>query len=49
MTTDQLGDLAAAHHITVHELFAHRSSLEEAFMEMTKDSVEYQAQVGGVR
>jgi len=49
MTTDQLGDLAAAHHITVHELFAHRSSLEEAFMEMTKDSVEYQAQAGGVR
>jgi ABC-2 type transport system ATP-binding protein len=49
MTTDTLGDLAAAHHITVHELFAHRSSLEEAFMEMTKDSVEYQAQVGGVR
>jgi ABC-2 type transport system ATP-binding protein len=43
MTTDQVGDLAAANHITIHELFAQRSSLEEAFMEMTRDSVEYQA------
>jgi len=43
MTTDQVGDLAAANHLTVHELFAQRSSLEEAFMEMTRDSVEYQA------
>jgi ABC-2 type transport system ATP-binding protein len=44
MTTDQVGDLAAANHITLHELFAQRSSLEEAFMEMTRDSVEYHAQ-----
>jgi ABC-2 type transport system ATP-binding protein len=43
MTTDQVGELAAANHITIHELFAQRSSLEEAFMEMTRDSVEYQA------
>jgi ABC-2 type transport system ATP-binding protein len=41
LTTEEVGDLAAAHHITVHELFTHRSSLEEAFMEMTRDSVEY--------
>jgi len=45
MTTDQVGDLAAANHITIHELFAQRSSLEEAFMEMTRDSVEYHAQL----
>jgi ABC-2 type transport system ATP-binding protein len=43
LTTDDLGDIAAANGITVHELFTHRSSLEEAFMEMTRDSVEYHA------
>lgn len=43
MTTDAVGDLAAANQITVHELFQQRSSLEAAFMEMTKDSVEYHA------
>ena len=51
-TTDQVGDLAAQHQLTVHELFAERASLEAAFMEMTKDSVEYHADVpteGGAR
>jgi len=43
LTTDAVGNLAAAGRITVHELFHHRSSLEEAFMEMTRDSVEYHA------
>jgi ABC-2 type transport system ATP-binding protein len=42
-TTDQVGDIAAAKGLTVHELFTQRSSLEEAFMEMTRDSVEYHA------
>jgi ABC-2 type transport system ATP-binding protein len=42
-STDAVGDLAAANGITVHELFTQRSSLEEAFMEMTRDSVEYHA------
>jgi ABC-2 type transport system ATP-binding protein len=42
-TTDAIGDLAAASGVTVHELFVQRSSLEEAFMEMTRDSVEYHA------
>ncbi|HEY2671795.1 MAG TPA: ATP-binding cassette domain-containing protein [Rugosimonospora sp.] len=46
LTTDAVGDLAAKHDVTIHELFAQRSSLEEAFMEMTRDSVEYQATVG---
>ena len=36
-----VGDLAAAHQLTVHELFADRASLEEAFMELTQDSVDY--------
>ncbi|HEY1485566.1 MAG TPA: ATP-binding cassette domain-containing protein [Micromonosporaceae bacterium] len=45
-TTDEIGDLAAANGITIHELFNQRSSLEEAFMEMTRDSVEYHATSG---
>ncbi|WP_426560173.1 ATP-binding cassette domain-containing protein [Angustibacter sp. McL0619] len=47
LTTDQVGDLAAANALTVHELFAERASLEAAFMEMTADSVEYHADVPG--
>jgi ABC-2 type transport system ATP-binding protein len=42
-TTEAVGELAAQHQLTLHELFTQRSSLEQAFMEMTKDSVEYQA------
>jgi ABC-2 type transport system ATP-binding protein len=45
MSTDRVGDVAAAEGLTVHELFTQRSSLEEAFMEMTRDSVEYHAAV----
>jgi ABC-2 type transport system ATP-binding protein len=41
--TDQLGELAARHGIVLHELSAQRASLEEAFMQMTAESVEYHA------
>ena len=34
---------AAAHGIVLSELIPVRASLEEAFMELTRDSVEYQA------
>ena len=44
-TTDQVGDAAAAAGVTVHELYQRRSSLEDAFMELTRDSVEYSAEV----
>lgn len=44
LSTEQVGDLAAVHRLTLHELFTQRSSLEEAFMELTRDSVEYHAQ-----
>jgi ABC-2 type transport system ATP-binding protein len=37
------GKLAAAHGIVLFELIPVRASLEEAFMELTRDSVEYQA------
>ncbi|MFF7336565.1 ATP-binding cassette domain-containing protein [Streptomyces sp. NPDC008163] len=42
-TTEDLGELAARHGITLHELSAQRASLEEAFMQMTAGSVEYHA------
>jgi ABC-2 type transport system ATP-binding protein len=42
-TTEAVGDLAAANRLTLHELLTERSSLEQAFMEMTRDSVEYHA------
>ena len=43
MTTEQIGDLAFSEGIRLHELTTVRASLEEAFMELTADSVEYHA------
>jgi ABC-2 type transport system ATP-binding protein len=42
--TDAVGELAARNGITLHELSPQRASLEEAFMELTKDAVEYAGQ-----
>lgn len=39
--TDRVGVLAFRHGVPLAELTAHASSLEEAFMELTADSVEY--------
>ncbi|WP_055588125.1 ATP-binding cassette domain-containing protein [Streptacidiphilus griseoplanus] len=39
----QIGELASAAGVTLHELSPQRASLEEAFMRMTAESVEYQA------
>jgi ABC-2 type transport system ATP-binding protein len=36
-----IGELAAAHGLTLHELSPQSASLEEAFMELTHDSVDY--------
>ena len=41
----RIGDLALASDIALHHLAPARASLEEAFMELTADSVEYQAGV----
>ncbi|KAA2251442.1 ABC transporter ATP-binding protein [Solihabitans fulvus] len=38
-----IGELAAARGVTLHELSPQRGSLEEAFMQLTKESVEYHA------
>ena len=43
MAAAAVADLAAAHGLAVHELTAQDPSLEEAFMELTKDSLDYQA------
>jgi len=43
LRTEEVGDLAAEHQLTIHELFQQRSSLEDAFMELTGESVEYHA------
>ena len=47
MTAAQIGDLAAAKGIALHELSPQEASLEEAYMELTRDSVEYLAGVPG--
>jgi ABC-2 type transport system ATP-binding protein len=47
LNTDQVGDIAYDAGIRLHELATHRASLEQAFMELTADSVEYQATVQG--
>jgi ABC-2 type transport system ATP-binding protein len=41
-----IGELARDHGIAIHELAAETASLEEAFMEMTADAVEYHATAG---
>jgi ABC-2 type transport system ATP-binding protein len=45
LTLDRVGDLAFDSGIRLHELSAVQASLEQAFMELTKDSVEYHAAV----
>jgi len=42
LTSDQIGELAAAQQLILHELTPLQVSLEDAFMSITKDSVEYQ-------
>ncbi|MGW0611314.1 ABC transporter ATP-binding protein [Streptomyces sp. NPDC002788] len=40
---EHIGELAARHRITLHELSPQQASLEEAFMRLTAESVEYHA------
>jgi len=47
MATEVVGDIAFEQGIRLHELSVMRASLEEAFMELTADSVEYHAGVPG--
>jgi ABC-2 type transport system ATP-binding protein len=41
LDADVIAELAAAHHIVLHELAIHAASLEDAYLELTHDSVEY--------
>ena len=43
MPVNQIGDLAFEHRVRLHELAPAQASLEEAFMELTADSVEFHA------
>jgi ABC-2 type transport system ATP-binding protein len=47
LPVDQIGDLAFENGIRLHELATAQASLEEAFMELTADSVEFQARTPG--
>jgi len=47
MSAEQIGDLAFGEGIRLHELATVRASLEEAYMEVTADSVEYHAETPG--
>jgi ABC-2 type transport system ATP-binding protein len=43
LAEERIGDIAFAHGIRLHHLAPSRASLEQAFMELTSDSVEYHA------
>ncbi|HWG02578.1 MAG TPA: ATP-binding cassette domain-containing protein [Trebonia sp.] len=45
VAADRIGDIAFDKGIRLHELTTLRASLEEAFMQLTADSVEYRAEV----
>jgi ABC-2 type transport system ATP-binding protein len=40
-----VGELAALHRVVLHELSPRAASLEEAFMELTKDTVDFRTEV----
>jgi len=43
LSPQQVGEIAAAHSIVLHELTPMQASLEEAFMELTREDVEFKA------
>ena len=46
LTAQQVGEIAAANKIVLHELTPVQASLEEAFMELTRDDVEFKSVEG---
>jgi ABC-2 type transport system ATP-binding protein len=46
MDIAKIGELAAAKNVALHELSPQRGSLEEAFIQLTGDAVEYHAALG---
>lgn len=47
LSTVRINELAFAHRVLVYEVTAHGGSLEEAFMELTADSVQFRTAVAG--
>jgi ABC-2 type transport system ATP-binding protein len=47
LTAEQVGEVAASNKIVLHELTPVQASLEEAFMELTRDEVEYKSVENG--
>jgi ABC-2 type transport system ATP-binding protein len=43
LTAEEIGDTALTHRIPVHELTPQQASLEEAFMNLTRDEVEFRS------
>jgi ABC-2 type transport system ATP-binding protein len=43
LSAPQIGEAAARHGIVLHELMPQQVSLEEAFMDLTRDDVEFRA------
>jgi len=41
LSAAQIGEAAAQHHLVLHELTPQQVSLEQAFMDMTRDEVEF--------
>jgi ABC-2 type transport system ATP-binding protein len=48
LTAPQIGEAAAGHRIVLHELMPQQVSLEEAFMDLTRDDVEFRAGTTGL-
>jgi ABC-2 type transport system ATP-binding protein len=44
MTAEQIGDLAFRNRVPIYELSAQQASLEEAFMNLTSESVEFRSE-----
>ena len=47
LTAEQVGDAAAAAGVALHELTPRQASLEEAFMNLTRDELEFAAEMEG--
>jgi ABC-2 type transport system ATP-binding protein len=45
LTAEQVGNAAAAAGIALHELTPHQASLEEAFMDLTRDDLEFATEI----
>jgi ABC-2 type transport system ATP-binding protein len=45
LTAEQVGDAAAGAGVVLHELTPQQASLEEAFMNLTRDDVEFVAEL----